>query len=96
MNAPRHSGTLVLWIEADGFGEIRFGEHDLIVVYREALASAGLLPAKRGTHVTFEIGATHKGNTGAIAVEGVPQRVAPVAPRPVLLPATPAPAVPTQ
>ena len=69
----RHGGHLVEWIEADGFGEIQpsGGGMGRLVVYREELARAGMMPPKIGDMVTFEVGVTHKGITGAVNVERV-------------------------
>ena len=73
MSTPRYGGSLVEWIEADGFGEIATAGHAPLPVYREELVRAGMMPPKIGARCTFEIGATHKGNTGAINVEKVPE-----------------------
>ena len=71
MSTPRYGGSLVEWIEADGFGEIATEGHAPLVVYREELLRAGMMPPTIGARCTFEIGVTHKGTTGAIAVEKV-------------------------
>jgi hypothetical protein len=70
----RHNGHLVEWIEGDGFGEIQpsGGSMGRLVVYREELVRAGMMPPVIGMRVTFEVGVTHKGITGAVHVEPVP------------------------
>jgi hypothetical protein len=70
----RHGGHLVEWIEADGFGEVQpsGGGMGRLVVYREELVRAGMMPPKIGDMVTFEVGVTRTGVTGAINVERVP------------------------
>ena len=69
----RYGGSISEWVEAEGFGEISTAGHAPFVVYREELASAGMLPVKIGDRCTFEIGVTQHGNTGAVRVEKVPR-----------------------
>jgi hypothetical protein len=68
MSAPRYSGTLAVWIEGEGFGEIQpDGSLGRQIVRREALRMAGIEPVI-GTALSFEISA-EGATTGAVNLE---------------------------
>ena len=71
MSTPRYTGTLTYWNAADGFGEVTMAGHAPLVCYRDELRSAGVAEPSLGMALSFAIGATYGGLTGAISIEKV-------------------------
>ena len=55
MNA-RYTGTMSLWVEQDGFGEISMQGHAPLVVYRNQFAAVGISQPEIGMRFDFSIG----------------------------------------
>ena len=91
---PRYSGCITFWSTADGFAEITTPGHGPLVAYADELRSGGVVP-KIGARVDFEIGATARGNTGAINITPVPAIVLQPAPVAAGAQSAPAAAAPT-